>query len=563
MKPILDSQGDDPPGVLPAEGSRSHERSQRSQTSRRKGFGDQASASASCSRAGRRHGVRHRRPGQSQSILVFTALSLFFGSIHTSTSPSPFLPMASAQPTTAPTTNTTSSTALPTSSPVTPSNTTESPASSSNITAAPVTAVPATAAPITSAPTTSAPVTPAPTAPPVVITWPTVPPTRSPTNSPTSSSMPSSLPSFPPTYHPTISPRPTYSPTVTASPSYPPSTSSPSVSPTKSPTLSPVIPPTASPSTNATFSIVRECNQILEVNAPVEFNDVEAGIYQLQMQSYTANFGQMVGTPFVVTTCTVTEQNLAGGRKVVEREHPGRLKFQENGHVRRGDLGRKLERLEGRGQGVRDNTENTQNDGKRSHLRLTEWLGPNPTTNFQTDILEHIFPSSTSSRTLQTTTPAILLVIQFNMQYESRHGIDIDDYPSLFQEYINANLEQVTIDMQTRFLPVVAAREVIVYNTKQPTLSPTPGGSGRTVLPTPVVPPPTPQGGSTPPTTSPSVSPIDFNATAAPSVSPTLSPVTIISTPPPTPPKEIIEDNTSFVVGLAAGLSGAALLVVL
>jgi len=305
---------------------------------------------------------------------------------------------------------------------------------------------------------------------------------------------------------------------------------------------------------------VRECNQILEVSAPVEFIDVEVGIYQLQMQSYTANFGEMLGIPFVVTTCTVTEQNLAGGRRVVQLEGSSGHGLQGDDSAREGRLGRKLEKLEGLGRGVR---KTTQNEAKRSHLQLAKWLRHHPATDLQTDILEHMFPSSPSSRTLQTATPRTLLVMQFNIQYESRYGVVVDNYPSLFQEYINSNLEQVTLDMQTKFLPVVSAREVIVYNTKQPTLAPSPGGSGGSILPTPVVPPPTPQGGSPLPTIHPSGSPIDFNATAAPSASPTLSPLNVISTPPPTPPKEIIEDNTSFVVGLAAGLSGAALLVIL
>mmetsp|Transcript_3069 Transcript_3069/g.6754 ORF Transcript_3069/g.6754 Transcript_3069/m.6754 type:complete len:334 (-) Transcript_3069:207-1208(-) len=75
-------------------------------------------------------------------------------------------------------------------------------------------------------------------------------------------------------------------------------------------------------------------------------------------------------------------------------------------------------------------------------------------------------------RLLQPATD-VLLVMTFTIQYESRYGYDVDDYPQRFQAYINNNLEQITEDMAARFLPVIEAREVIVFNSNEPTEAPT------------------------------------------------------------------------------------------
>mmetsp|Transcript_3961 Transcript_3961/g.8932 ORF Transcript_3961/g.8932 Transcript_3961/m.8932 type:complete len:177 (-) Transcript_3961:189-719(-) len=64
------------------------------------------------------------------------------------------------------------------------------------------------------------------------------------------------------------------------------------------------------------------------------------------------------------------------------------------------------------------------------------------------------------------------------MEYESRFGYEVEDYPSIFQNYINSNLEQVTLDMTDRFLPVIEAKEVIVYDpTFAPSLAPSSSSS--------------------------------------------------------------------------------------
>ena len=124
---------------------------------------------------------------------------------------------------------------------------------------------------------------------------------------------------------------------------------------------------------------------------PEKFSDVQLGIYELLMASYTAQFGYMVSKPQIVTTCEVISQELAGGRRF---------------------LGRRLQ------------------------------------------------------------TPKALLIMKFTMQYESRYGYDVEDYPRQFQTYINSNLEKVTADMNSRFLPVTNAQEVIIFNTNEPTASP-------------------------------------------------------------------------------------------
>jgi len=138
------------------------------------------------------------------------------------------------------------------------------------------------------------------------------------------------------------------------------------------------------------------------VEKPEKFTEVQAGIYELLMASYTAEFGYMVSKPQIDTTCEVISQELAGGRRFLSR------------------------------------------------LLQT--------------------PKMVLGRRLQT--PKTLLIMKFTMQYESRYGYDVDDYPRMFQTYINSNLETVTTDMNSRFLPVTNAQEVIIFNTNEPTASP-------------------------------------------------------------------------------------------
>ena len=233
------------------------------------------------------------------------------------------------------------------------------------------------------------------------------------------------------------------------------------------------------------------------MKSPEEFSDVQLGIYQLLMQSYTPNFGHFVGPPQIVTESVVINQNLAGGRKMTSTM---RVADADAGHQRRGLLKHVLHRI----------------------LRK-------------------------ETQTLRQTTK-YLLVMEFTMEYESRFGFEVEDYPRQFQAYINDNLEQVTADMDSRFLPVANAQSVIVYNTDEPTLSPTlMDGELPSAIPTmPSAPRPTVN-----PTTLPSI-------TNVPTGYPTISPTTNSPTSPPVGP-----DQTSFIIGLVAGLGGAAIVVLL
>ncbi|KAL3789169.1 hypothetical protein HJC23_012258 [Cyclotella cryptica] len=303
--------------------------------------------------------------------------------------------------------------------------------------------------------------------------------------SPKPSLLPITIPS------PTISPTVSFRPTNSSAPSLTPTSSSPTPASLPFVTQSPFIAPSAQPSQNETVSIERHCSQLLLVSESQELDEVEVGIYQLQMQSYTASFGHLVSLPFIVTTCAIFEQALAGGRK--------------------------------------------KRQGALSYLNPFQKLWP-------------------WRRDLQTT--GTLLLIEFNIIYQTNYGLDISDYPSQFQQYINDNLEMVTQDMQTRFLPVVEAKEVIVYNTDAPTVSPIPTNSPSYVAPSTISPigsgvtlSPTPLQSSPP------------SVSAPPSVS--MAPIIpIITTPKPTR-VEIVNDQRSFVVGLAAGLSAAALVVLI
>ena len=145
-----------------------------------------------------------------------------------------------------------------------------------------------------------------------------------------------------------------------------------------------------------------------------------------------------------------------------------------------------------------------------------------------------------TGRRLQTN----LLIMEFTMEYQSRYGYNVEEYPKQFQTYINNNLEKVTEDMESRFLPVLSANEVIVFNTDQPTSVPTP------------------MGGTVPPSMRPSYA-SGARPTSTPTFSPTETQTPSVKPTPKAPGSDIVEDQTSFIVGLAAGLGGAALIILL
>lgn len=150
--------------------------------------------------------------------------------------------------------------------------------------------------------------------------------------------------------------------------------------------------------------------------------------------------------------------------------------------------------------------------------------------------IQHNEQQQEEERQLQTN-ENLELVLRFTMTYASRYGIDVSDYPTFFRTYINDNLQAVTLDMQNKFLPVAEAGSVILFSgsdSSKPTMEPT------------VKPQPT-------------LSPLEVSPTQLPSISPTIT--------PPSPTKQPTDgsptDQQSFIVGLAAGLSGATLIVIL
>lgn len=157
-------------------------------------------------------------------------------------------------------------------------------------------------------------------------------------------------------------------------------TEEPTTSPERALSPTPSWLPSSQPSFFRTSSVKREFKQYLRISNTEEFTDVQVGIYELLMKSYTANFGAGVTDPKIVTKCEVLGQ-----------------------------------------------------------------------------------VSSADDRTN-------LLVISFTLQYESRYGYDISDYPSLFANYVNFSLDIVTRDMGERFLPVIEAMTVIAIMPEEPTV---------------------------------------------------------------------------------------------
>lgn len=248
-----------------------------------------------------------------------------------------------------------------------------------------------------------------------------------------------------------------------------------------------------------------------------EFTDVQLEIYQLLMQSYTINIGDMVDEPEIVTTCVVTEQEVAGGSSPeIDNTEDGR----------RGRERKKMRR--------RMRTNNGQEQLwsgmflRRAFLRPSLFRGVEDKDDIHGDRQIGTLSLSLSSssvrrlrRSLQATRN--LIVLSFTMTYTTHYGYEISDYPFEFSNYIANNLPNVTADMIFRFLPVVEAKEVIVYN-PDPTIAPSVGPTLSTEVPS----------GSPVPTAKP--------------------------TPMPTQ-GELINDKPSFIVGLAAGLTFAGLVV--
>jgi hypothetical protein len=228
-------------------------------------------------------------------------------------------------------------------------------------------------------------------------------------------------------------------------------------------------------------------------------------IYQLLMQSYTSKIGHYYTEPQIVTICNITDQEVAGGnpdgggeggRDRRSRRIARGSWWSSGGFLRRTMRRRPLLFGWWTDDGDRYDGIIDDDDGGGGVQKLG-WTTRRPGR----DLVEDV-------------TTRNLIVMSFTMTYETRYGIDISNYPFLFSDYIVSNLENVTIDMQERFLPVVAAMEVIVYN-PDPTIAPSP----------------------TPTTSSPTTSrPIESSA-------------------------GLISDPPSFVVGLAAGLTFAGAVV--
>jgi len=107
---------------------------------------------------------------------------------------------------------------------------------------------------------------------------------------------------------------PTFSPTVSSSPTFAEKSTIPSETsdPSMTPSISSI--PTVSqessffPSTLTALTIQKRGRQLLQVDPLLQFDPFQVGIYERIMQNYTASFGHMVGEPFIMTICNVTEQ---------------------------------------------------------------------------------------------------------------------------------------------------------------------------------------------------------------------------------------------------------------
>ena len=257
----------------------------------------------------------------------------------------------------------------------------------------------------------------------------------------------------------TLLPKPSPWPSIS---DYPTISSKPSPLPSISdiPSAYPSTVPSFSPSTTIPLAIQKNGMQLLEVNLDELFDSFEIEAYQRIMQSYTEYFGEMIGPPFIFTTCYVTDQEIA-----------------TNGTTKK-------------------------------------------------------------------------LVVDFTIGFESKYGYDVDDYPSLFQDYMNNNLEEVTARMQSGFLDnVVAARRVQLFRAQNPTNSPeeiVPSLSPSSIFVT-----------SSP---LPSEPPSVLDEGGDPSLSPSRTPATY-SPSTDLDNGGIVSSRAKWTIGLLLGVTGSALVV--
>lgn len=196
---------------------------------------------------------------------------------------------------------------------------------------------------------------------------------------------------------------------------------------TSTPTASPLNAPSAAPSWSSDITVTKHFLQILKVDKGGKlFDDIEQDIYEKAvMEKYTVKFGEMVGEPFVTTVCSIT------GQEIASRRERSLFVFGDNvGGVE------PIHRLGSEKYAIR-HSEQQQQD-----------------------------------RQLQTN-DNLELVLRFTMTYTSRYGIDVSAYPVYFGDYINDNLQAVTLDMQNKFLPVAEAQRVIILVDDNPTMKPT------------------------------------------------------------------------------------------
>ena len=237
------------------------------------------------------------------------------------------------------------------------------------------------------------------------------------------------------------------------------------------------------------------------------------------MQQYTDRFGEMKGEPFVKTTCKVIEQSLGGNRRNMIHESDRSL----GGLLRRLFFGT-YNNKNASGNRLGNRRKSSQQQQQKQDYRQLQTGGTGESTDS-------------------------ILVLDFTMTYESRYGIDVTDYPSYFKTYVNDNLGVVTSDMQNKFLPVAQANQVILFLDTPP--SPQPSDNS-----IPTVSPTRPTMSSELPSFLPTkyVAPPDSSVTTQP---------TNVGFDDGDDKNSALNKQTSFIVGMVAGLVGAALIVFL
>ena len=216
------------------------------------------------------------------------------------------------------------------------------------------------------------------------------------------------------------------------------------------PTASPLVAPSSAPSWNETLTITGKFSQVLTVTNGKIFDTVEKEIYEdAVMEQYTVQFGEMKGEPFVVTDCSVIDQELKAGR---------RMRRYLVGNSEREEPIRRPGRSKEDGIPYEDQQQNLQ------QLSLYE-------RQLQDDLLK--------------------IDVTFTMMYTSRYNIQVSEYPVKFKDYINGNLPAVISDMRNKFLPVATADAVLLFVDDLPTMEPTVPLPTSTVSPTSIIVPTT------------------------------------------------------------------------